>query len=990
MSALSRALAALFLLVPPFAGSLAAQDISPLPPATSQPVAGPQFAQPDDPWIYRGTDIPIDREWLMGELPNGVRYAVRNNGVPPGQVSMRVAIDAGSLYERDDEQGYAHLIEHLIFRQSRYFGDGEAIPHFQRWGASLGHDTNATTSPTQTVYKLDLPNAQPQRLEESVRLFAGMIQEPTLSADNVATELPIVLAERRDMAGVGLRIADASREVFFSGQPLASRSPIGPVATLKNADAQGVQAFHRRWYRPQNTVVVLVGDADAKMLATLVERYFGDWTVAGEPTPEPDFGAPIAPVDAPADRPVGETRVIVEPGQPRALTYAYLRPFEQVVDNLEYNRGILINTVALSIINRRLESRARAGGNYLYAGVNRERPSRSSDGTYITFAPLTQDWQSALSDVRATIADALATPPSEAEIAQAIAQIDIAFVDMVGQAEIQAGSSLADDLVNAVDIREAVAAPETFLSVFREMRSRFTPDAILEHTKALFDGDVIRAILLVPEPGEAEPAALRQALLAPVTGAGEAREETAKLDFADLPPIGTPAPAIMRERLGFRDVDKLTYANGVRALVWRTDNEPGRVTVRVRFGDGRQAFAPDEGTYAWLGQMALINSGLGSLDQDDLDRLASGRKLSFDFAVEDGSFRFEGLTRAEDVADQLYLFAAKLAQPRWDAAPVERAKASGMLAYESYASNPIGVVNRDLDWLLRDQDPRFATPAPEALQAASPDQFRDVWSRVLAEGPVEVAVFGDINPAATISALDRTFGALPPRPDLAQAAAGEAPRISFPPPSETAQVLAHSGDKDQAAAVIAWPTGGGTQDIARARKLELLAQVFGNRLLDALRERAGAAYSPFVASNWPQDIDKGGAILALAQVQPVHIPGFFIEAEQIAADLAATGPTADELARVIEPVRQMLARAQTGHTFWLNQLDGGAFNPAIVAAAQPGTLWRDYVDTTAAELQALATTYLTGRGGFKVAVLPASLAGQADELFATGTALGRR
>ena len=81
------------------------------------------------------------------ELPNGLRYAVRNNRVPPGQVSIRIRVDAGSLNERDEERGFAHLIEHLLFRQSQYLGDGEAIPTWQRLGASFGNDTNAETTP---------------------------------------------------------------------------------------------------------------------------------------------------------------------------------------------------------------------------------------------------------------------------------------------------------------------------------------------------------------------------------------------------------------------------------------------------------------------------------------------------------------------------------------------------------------------------------------------------------------------------------------------------------------------------------------------------------------------------------------------------------------------------------------------------------------------------------------------------------------------------
>ncbi|MFZ1742684.1 MAG: insulinase family protein, partial [Pontixanthobacter sp.] len=137
----------------------------------------PQDLQTGDetPWIYEGSDVPRDEEWLFGAMDNGVRYATRENGVPPGQVSIRIRIDAGSLNETDEERGFAHLLEHLSFRESKYLKQGAAIPTWQRLGASFGSDTNAETSPTHTVYKLDLPNASPEALEESFKLLSGMM-----------------------------------------------------------------------------------------------------------------------------------------------------------------------------------------------------------------------------------------------------------------------------------------------------------------------------------------------------------------------------------------------------------------------------------------------------------------------------------------------------------------------------------------------------------------------------------------------------------------------------------------------------------------------------------------------------------------------------------------------------------------------------------------------------------------------------------------------
>jgi zinc protease len=964
-----RVLALLLVLAP--LPAAAQQVAAPPAPAAAPAPAAPRYAQPDDPWIYRGTDIPVDEQWLFGEMPNGLRYAVRHNGVPPGQVSIRVRIDAGSLHERDSERGFAHLVEHLTFRQSRDLGVGEAIPYFQRLGASLGNDTNAITSPTQTVYQLDLPNARGPVLEESMRLLAGMIREPVLNEVHIASEVPIVLAARRERDGPGQRVAEATRELFFAGQRLADRGPIGQVETLQGATAKSVQAFHNRWYRPDKAVVVVVGDADPVRLAALVERYFGDWTVPGKPAPEPDFGDPKAPRGADPGNPLGEVRVVVEPGQPRQFTYAILRPWQQVTDNLEYNRGLLIDSIAEAIVNRRLETRARAGGSFLYASVQQDKTSRSADGTYVAFAPLGEDWQTPLAEVRAVIADAVARPPSQAEIDRELAAYDVIFANLVEQSRIQAGSELANSIVGAVDIREAVASPETILEVFRSMRDRFTPEAIHEHTKALFSGEVVRALLLTPAPNEASPAAVRMAMSDDADADGFERASAEPVSFADLPPVGTPAAPAVSEPLGvfdngfIRDVEQLTFPNGVKALLWPTENEPGRATVRVRFGEGLKSFSREEAPYVDLGQIALMSTGMGPLGQNELDRITAGRKLSLGFRIEEGAFVFEGLTRAEDVADQLYLFAAKLAMPRWDAAPIERAKASALLAYDSYASDPNGILNRDLVWLLHGRDPRFGTPSPDVMRLTTPEHFAEVWSRVLAEGPVEVSVFGDFNREAVVAALSRTFGALPPREPAAPAADAFG---AFPQANVEPLVVTHHGGPDQAAAVIAWPTGGGSNAIPQSRKLEVLAEVFSNRLLDAMRERAGASYSPFVSASWPLDVPAGGNIMALAQLPPEQVPDFFAAADRIAEDLATEGPTADELARVTEPMRQLVQRMQTGHTFWLNQIEGATTDRNRIASLP--SLMADYTQVTPQEMKALAARYLGGHDGWRLAVLP--------------------
>lgn len=978
MTLLSRASRAFVLLLAPavLIQPLLAQQVAPVPvqaPAEAPiPIPAPRAVQfgGEVPWLYRGSDVPVDDQWLFGEMKNGLRYAVRRNGVPPRQVSIRVRIDAGSMYEQDSEQGFAHLLEHLLFRESKYLKQAEAIAAWQRLGATFGSDANAETSPTHTAYKLDIPNIDRAKLSESFKLLSGMIREPVLNDANVGAERPIVLAEKRERGGAGQRMADLTRQTFFAGQLLAVRNPIGTDDTLKAANGRNVKAFYDRWYRPENTVIVVAGDADPMVLAGLVEQWFGDWKGTGKPGVAPDFGDPAAPAGAadPAGTGtvIGELAVGVEPDLPRSLTYAVMRPWRKVDDTIVYNEGLLLDAIAQAIINRRLESRARSGGSFLYAQVQQDDVSRSTDATFVTFAPLTGDWQAALADVRSVIADALTNPPTQEEIDREVAEFDVVFANQVEQESVQSGSSLADNIVNAVDIRETVAAPDVVLNVFRGMKARLNPAEVLARTQGLFEGTVTRSVYVTPAAGEADVATLRMALAAEAAVDGSARLAAQTISFDDLPPVGEPGTIAAQKPLGMLEVEQVDFANGVKALVWANDAEPGRVTVRVRFGAGYRAFDKDSAVYAQLGEGALVGSGLGELGQNEIDRLATGRKLGFDFGIDDAVFTLTAQTRSEDVADQLYLFAAKIGMPRWDKDPVIRAKAAAELAYNTYSTSPGGILNRDLEFLATGGDARFATPDPAALQGVTPEGFRAVWEPLLKQGPVEVLVFGEFDQAKVIEQLRLTFGALPPRDPIPADVAARVP--GFAEAHQQPMVVTHRGDANQAAAVVAWPSGGGVASLRESRQLEILTQLFNNRLLEALREKAGASYSPQVFSNWPADLASGGRITALAQLTPEFVPVFFAEADRIAVDLAANPPTADELERVTEPLGQLIRRASTGNQFWLYNLEGASSDPQRVALLR--SLLADYSQTSPQVMQYLADRYFAKREPFRLAIIP--------------------
>jgi zinc protease len=910
------------------------------------------------PWLYEGSDVPVDTSWTFGKLENGLRYAVKSNQVPSGQVSMRVRIDAGALHEEDDEQGFAHLLEHLAFRGSEFVPDGESKRIWQRLGVSFGSDSNAQTTPTQTTYKLDLPASNPAKLDESMMILSGMMRAPAITETALNAERAIVLAELRENSGAQMEFGNALRSHLFQGQRLAERSTIGTPETVMAASADKVRAFHTRWYRPDKAVVVIAGDAEPAALEALVKKHFGEWKGAGPASAQPNFGAPKA------DGQLAAT--ITDPTLPYVVSMAYVRPWHQVNDTILYNEQLLVDAVAERIINRRLETAARAGGSFTFAQVEQRDEARSADVTFVSIRPLGSDWEKAITDVRAVIADATTTPPSKNDIERELALFSDAIRTQLDSYPFEAAATQAENIVRAVDIRETVAAPDTVVKVFDAMQAKFTPQRLLDSTRALFTGDAQRIFLSSPATVADAQARLAKVLTTSVAASKTARLADVKVSFAKLPKLGSPGKVASSRRHESFDMESLEFSNGTRALLWPNDAEAGQVRVLVRFGKGYQAVSPEKGGLLWSGSMVLGENGIGKLDRNQLDQLTNGRRIELSFSVDNDAFEWSATTRPEDLADQLTLIATKMQYPGWQAAPVERAKAIASSDYDSYEMSAVAMMQRDLQYLATSKDLRWKVPTPAEIKGLTPKSFRAYWEPLLATGPVEVILFGDFKRDAAVAALSKSLGAIKKRTPAVLPLASDA--TTFPAATSEPIRLTHKGPKDQTSAVVAWPTGGGLAGISEGRQLEVLASVFRDRLFEKFRSEQAASYSPDMQNYWPDEFRSGGYLMAYSQVQPKDVDRFYAFAADVAADLKKNPVSADELKRATEPLKQYVERVMTGNQFWMNQLEGATYTPQRFSALS--RIYSDYAGITAARLQELARKYFRDDKAWKLLIEP--------------------
>src|SRR5262245_48090756 len=246
-------------------------------------------AQPAD---LRQT-IPFDSAVKTATLPNGLKYFIRQNGRPAKRLSLRLAVKAGSLFESDDQQGLAHLIEHMAFNGSAHFKPGELVSYFESIGARLGPHVNAYTSFDETVYMLDVPSDQPQVVQKAVTALADFAGGLSRTKEEIDKERGVVIEEWRGGLGAGSRIRDKQLPILFYQSRYAERLPIGKPEVLRNAPPERLRAFYDTWYRPDRVAVIAVGDVDPQQIEQMIRTAFAPLAARAPAAEPPDRKVPL-------------------------------------------------------------------------------------------------------------------------------------------------------------------------------------------------------------------------------------------------------------------------------------------------------------------------------------------------------------------------------------------------------------------------------------------------------------------------------------------------------------------------------------------------------------------------------------------------------------------------------------------------------------------------------------------------------------------------
>jgi zinc protease len=895
----------------------------------------------------------------FGMLPNGMRYQILRNATPPHNASLRLRIDVGSMYERDEQRGLAHFIEHMVLNGTKNVPEGEFVHRLERAGLKFGPDTNATTDFRQTVYMLDLPETDPATVDTALFLLREVAGEASFAPAAIDSERGIVLSEERTRATPQLRNAEDELAYLLKGDVLPTRLPIGLPDIIRTAPRDRFTALYDAYYRPERATLIAVGDFDVDAMEAKIRAQFGSWKGRGRAGAELPAAA-IAPRSA-------ESHVFVEPGVPTRVSLSWVRAPDLRPDDRAARIERLTGQLGLQILNRRLERIASSGNAaFIAAAAIRTNQSQRADVTQLIGIAQPGKWQAALAAVEQEQRRALQFGFAQSELDREVAELRAALTAAAKGAATRPSARLAQAMVDSANEGKIFTSPADDLALFEEAVKGLTAERVTDATRALFAGGGPLVYLTSPTPVEGG----ERALLAAYTqshGTAVAQGAVQQAQAWPYASFGKPGAVAERKEIASLGVTTVRFANGVRLTVKPTSFRDDEILVAVRAGHGQLDVPGDRPNPAWaLNGGAFTLGGLGRIGFEDLQQALSSSVYEANFQVAEDAFQLLGKTRPQDFATQLQVLAAYTADPAFRPTGWDRLRGLSGTIHDQLASTPEGVFQRDSGKLLHGGDPRWALPSREEMAAADISSARSLLAEPLKSGPLEVIVVGDVTVDEAVRQVAATFGALPPR--VAAEPSPAALRTAFPAPGLVR--LTHNGRADQGLAMIAWPTVDFYADQKQTRTLNLLGQVLQLRLIDEIREKQGTTYSPN-ASHSPSETFPGyGFMAAQIEAPPEKLDGFLADAARIAADLRDRPINADELQRARKPLVEGITRQRASNEWWLSELGAVQTRPGVAASIEHGL--EQYEAVTPADLQAAARRFLVDSKAWKLEVVPAA------------------
>jgi zinc protease len=911
-------------------------------------------------WPHTRSDIAPDASATFGNLENGLRYIIYPNSEPPNRISLRLHIAAGSLMEADDQRGLAHFLEHMVFNGTKNYSAADLIPRMQRLGIAFGAHANAYTSFDETVYMLDLPDLSEETLKLAFTVMRDFGDGALLAPGEIDKERGVILSEKISRDSVSYRLMEQQFAQLLPDSLITKRFPIGTEEVIQSAPRERFVDLYTRYYTPERMTFVVVGDIDSADVRKRIEATFGSMSNPAQPGPDPDLGTIRQPEGIETavfhDKEVSSTDV----------SLMLVRPHVEKPDTTATRAERMPLEIAHTIINRRFER------------VSKEKNSPVAKGSAsksvlfnhlelgsIDITAADDRWQEVVPVIEQEFRRAMEHGFTEPELAEAKSNLLNAYEQQVKQKATRKSEGIATVLARSVNDQSVFSDPETDLEIAKRSLDAITAATCLQAFKEFWEAPGYHLVLTTkekPENAEQDLAALfEESRGKPVDPPNH--RAIPVFDYTDF---GAPGSVATQKEISDLGITQLTLANKVRINLKRTDFEQGKIRLLARIGNGKLTQPRDKPMLDAFAQAVFEGGGLGKHSNDDLQQILAGRNVGSTLRIGEDAFTIGGTTTPTDFTVQCQLMCATLMDPGYREEGLWQFQKAIPVLYQQLRHTPAGP-QQEMEGWLHGGDPRFTVAPEEKLSSYTLEDARNWLTPELTKGYLELTIVGDFNQETILPDLLATFGALPNRAPAPQPMA-DARRVKFPN-APAAKTFTYQSKIPQAVAFSLWKTKGIRDNQQEFRRLNLLAEILGDRLREEIREKLGASYSPAAGADGSDALENFGFIISQSIGKPEDTEKLLNTMREQADQLATQGATADELDRALKPTIGMLEKSLRDNNYWLSTvMSQSQADPKRLELAR--TRDADYKSITLAEINALAKKHLAAENALLVTIKP--------------------
>ena len=605
--------------------------------------------------------LPMDPNAAVGTLENGVTYYIRENGDPANRAYLRLVVNAGSILEDDDQLGLAHLVEHMAFNGTEKYAESEIVDYLESIGMRFGPEINAYTSFDETVYMLQVPSDEPEKLERGFDILSQWAFHVSFDAEEVDKERGVIVEEWRTGLGAQDRLRQQQFPVLFKGSRYANRLPIGDMEIIRSFPHEVIKRYYEDWYRPELMAVVAVGDFEAENIYKLIEQFFGNEPATQngrirETYQVPDHQDTLFAIGS--DPELGYTQVSI-----------YNKAEVSTLSTEEDYRGMLVHRLYSRMINSRFSERAQgADPPFLAAGSGRQSLVRTKGINYLSAVVTGNDVKRGLESLIKEAKGVNQHGFTKSEFERARKEVMRGIEQAYTERENAKSNAFMEEYTRHFLNGEAAPGIEYEFALY----SRLLPTITLTEVNAI-SGDYLksanRAILVSTVAKEGFEPVEEDDLAAALNDAENAAVSAYIDEDSDTPLLPTrpvPGEIVSREYYEEVDITGWTLSNGATVYLKSTDFMSDQLLFSAFSPGGTSLYDESDYPSALYAASLVRDSGFGGHSAVALEKKLAGKRVTVIPYIDPIEEGLRGRSSLDDVETLFQLIYGYFSFPRTD------------------------------------------------------------------------------------------------------------------------------------------------------------------------------------------------------------------------------------------------------------------------------------------------------------------------------------